>query len=158
MKKYFYSDGVDKFGPYTIDELHGKMITKDTKVWYEGLGEWQTAGSLPELNDLFRASPPPISTGASSSYGGPLDQQHRPPKNWLVESILSTLFCCLPFGIAGIVNAAKVESRYYAGDIEGANRAAADAKKWTMISFWIGFAFIALYIVFIIFAAVAGDL
>ncbi len=28
-----------------------------------------------------------------------------PPKNHLVEAILVTLFCCLPFGIVGIVNA-----------------------------------------------------
>jgi len=34
----------------------------------------------------------------------------KPPKSWLVESILVTLFCCLPFGIAGIVNASRVES------------------------------------------------
>jgi len=32
-----------------------------------------------------------------------------PPKNWLVESILVTLFCCLPLGIAGIINASKEE-------------------------------------------------
>ena len=53
----------------------------------------------------------------------------RPPKTWLVESILATLFCCLPFGIAGIVNAAKVESRFFAGDTEGALRASQEAGK-----------------------------
>ncbi|WP_419184195.1 DUF2752 domain-containing protein [Xiashengella succiniciproducens] len=41
----------------------------------------------------------------------------QPPKTWLGESILVTIFCCLPFGIAGIVNASKVESRFYAGEI-----------------------------------------
>lgn len=25
------------------------------------------------------------------------------PKTWMAESILVTVFCCLPFGIAGIV-------------------------------------------------------
>src|SRR4029079_6010877 len=40
--------------------------------------------------------------------------QNRPPKSWLAESILVTLFCCMPFGIAGIVNASRVESRFYA--------------------------------------------
>lgn len=62
----------------------------------------------------------------------------RPPKSWLVESILVTLFCCLPFGIAGIVNAAKVESRFNAGDVEGANRASSEAKKWTIVALIIG--------------------
>ena len=33
-------------------------------------------------------------------------EENVQPKTWLVESILVTLFCCLPFGIVGIVNAA----------------------------------------------------
>lgn len=71
----------------------------------------------------------------------------KPPKSWLVESILVTIFCCLPFGIAGIINASKVESRFYAGDIDGANRSSAEAGKWTKISFWVGVAAVALYII-----------
>lgn len=62
----------------------------------------------------------------------------NPPKSWLVESILATIFCCLPFGIAGIVNAAKVESKFAQGDLEGAERASANAKKWTLISAALG--------------------
>lgn len=49
-----------------------------------------------------------------------------------------TLFCCIPFGIAGIVNASKVESRFASGDIAGATQASNDAAKWTKISFWVG--------------------
>jgi hypothetical protein len=70
-----------------------------------------------------------------------------PPKTWLVESILVTLFCCLPFGIAGIVNAAKVESKFQSGDIQGSNEAAANAKKWTTIGFWVGLAIAVIYII-----------
>lgn len=82
-----------------------------------------------------------------------LDQPMRtqPPKNWLVESILVTILCCLPFGIVGIINASKVESKFFAGDIDGAERAAAEARKWTMIGFWIGIACIALYLIFVAF-------
>lgn len=86
----------------------------------------------------------------------------QPPKNWLVESILVTICCCLPFGIVGIINASKVESKFFAGDIDGAERAAAEAKKWTMIGFWIGIACIALYLIFMagvfFFAAKNGGL
>jgi hypothetical protein len=53
----------------------------------------------------------------------------------------------LPFGIAGIVNAAKVESKFNAGDIDGANKASADAKKWTTIGFWGGIAVAVIYII-----------
>ena len=70
---------------------------------------------------------------------------NTPPKNWLVESILVTLFCCLPLGIAGIINASRVEGLFLAGDIAGANKAAADAKKWTMYGLFAGLAVIVLY-------------
>ena len=69
-----------------------------------------------------------------------------PPKNWLVKSILVTLFCCLPLGIAGIINASKVEGLFLAGDIAGANKAAADAKKWTMYGLFTGLTVIVLYV------------
>ena len=70
-------------------------------------------------------------------------QPQAPPKNWLVESILVTIFCCLPFGIAGIVFASQVNSKFAAGDHAGAIKASLDAAKWTKIGFWIGIALIA---------------
>ncbi|CAN5152903.1 hypothetical protein BH09BAC3_BH09BAC3_16690 [soil metagenome] len=80
-----------------------------------------------------------------------LNTGQKPPKTWLVESILATIFCCIPVGIVGIVNATKVESRFYAGDIAGANQASADAAKWTKITFFIGVTWIVCYILFIVF-------
>ncbi len=71
--------------------------------------------------------------------------QSTQPKNWLVESILVTLFCCLPFGIVGIVYAARVNSEWAAGNPAGAERASKEAGKWTKIGFFIGLAVIALY-------------
>lgn len=68
------------------------------------------------------------------------------PKNWLVESILVTLFCCLPFGIVGIVNSANVNSRFDAGDLMGAEKASKEAGKWTKIGFFIGLAGIVIYL------------
>ena len=79
-----------------------------------------------------------------------------PPKNWLVESILVTVLCCLPFGIAGIINASKVEVLFLSGDIAGANKAAADAKKWTMYGLFAGLAVIVLYFLFILLAVISG--
>lgn len=72
------------------------------------------------------------------------------PKNWLVESILVTVLCCLPFGIAGIVSATKVESLYYAGDYEAAEQASKDAKKWTIVGFSSTFVLIILYFIFVV--------
>ena len=73
-----------------------------------------------------------------------------PPKNWLVESILVTIFCCLPFGIVGIINAANVNTKWTAGDFEGAERAAAEAKKWTKIGFFVGIAVVVVYLILVV--------
>jgi hypothetical protein len=61
-----------------------------------------------------------------------------PPKNWLVESILVTIFCCQPFGIVGIIFALMVNRNFAAGDYNGALQASKDAAKWTKIGFIIG--------------------
>ena len=79
------------------------------------------------------------------------------PQTWLVESILVTLFCCLPFGIAGIVNAANVSSRFSAGDIEGAIRASKQAGKWTKWGFFSSLIGVALYFILIFLGAIAGN-
>lgn len=70
------------------------------------------------------------------------------PKNWLVESILVTIFCCLPFGIAGIVFASQVNSKFDAGDHEGALKASKNAGKWTKIGFIVGIAWIIIGAIF----------
>ncbi len=74
---------------------------------------------------------------------------NTPPKNWLVESILVTILCCLPFGIAGIVFASQVNTKFAAGDYAGAEKASQDAAKWTKIGFFIGLAGLVLYMILI---------
>ena len=136
MRKYFYTNRVNNFGPFTLEELSEKNIQRDTLVWYEGLTEWKKAGSLPELSSLFRQVPPPA-PAPSPSVGNTVNNSRtyeRMPKTWLVESILATILCCLPFGIVGIVCASRVESRYYAGDTDGAFRASEEARKWTTVA------------------------
>ena len=86
-------------------------------------------------------------------YGQPdggVPQRPVPPKNYLIESLLVTAFCCVPFGVVGIVKAASVESRFAMGDYEGARKLSEDAKKWTMYGFWTGLIVGTLYILFIV--------
>ena len=66
------------------------------------------------------------------------------PKTWMAESILVTIFCCLPFGIAGIVFAAKVSSLYAAGRYEEAEAASKTAGTWSKIGFFVGLVVIIL--------------
>ncbi|MEP6845675.1 MAG: CD225/dispanin family protein [Panacibacter sp.] len=82
------------------------------------------------------------------NYG---QQPVTPPKNWLVESILVTIFCCLPFGIAGIVFAAQVNSKFAGGDYVGAEQASKEAARWTKIGFYLGIAQVVLGILWVVF-------
>lgn len=73
--------------------------------------------------------------------------------NYLPQAILTTVFCCLPFGIVAIVYAAQVNSKLAAGDYEGALSASKSAKLWSWISFGSGLAFLLIYIILIIIGA-----
>jgi len=48
---------------------------------------------------------------------------------YLAQSILVTLFCCVPLGIPAIIYAAQVTSKLQSGDVAGALRASQNAKK-----------------------------
>ena len=58
--------------------------------------------------------------------------------NYLVAAILCTLFCCLPFGIAGILFAVQANSKVQQGDIDGAAVAVSKAKLMCILSFVLG--------------------
>jgi len=68
-----------------------------------------------------------------------MNEQHfqptgTPPPNYLVFAILVTIFCCQILGIVSIIFAAQVNSRWNAGDVQGALDASKNAKLWA----WIG--------------------
>lgn len=63
-----------------------------------------------------------------------MDSNKPRPESNLVWAILSTLFCCLPFGIVSIVHAAKVDNLYNTGDYEGAQEASTKARNWAIYS------------------------
>ena len=60
--------------------------------------------------------------------------------SYLVQAILVTLFCCLPFGIVSIVYAAQVNGKIAAGDYRGAMDSSQKAKTWMWVSFGLGLA------------------
>ncbi|WP_103067949.1 CD225/dispanin family protein [Aquimarina sediminis] len=78
------------------------------------------------------------------------------PKNYLVESILATLFCCLPLGIVAIINASKVNSAFDSGNIEEAQKASSEAKKWMKYAIIAGVVGIVLYIVLVLVIGIGG--
>ena len=88
--------------------------------------------------------------------GGPTGPT-EPIPSYLVQAILVTLFCCLPFGIAAIVFAAQVDSKASAGDIQGALEASRKARTWTWVSFGCGLAGAMLYLLVLIGIGVMGS-
>lgn len=58
--------------------------------------------------------------------------------NYLVQSILCTVCCCIPLGIPAIVYSSQVNAKSAAGDIDGARVASNNAKKWCWIAFGVG--------------------
>lgn len=95
----------------------------------------------------------------NNPYARPESQAPMPrPDSYLVWAILSTILCCLPFGIVSIVYAAKVDSLYAAGNYREAQAASTNARKWAIISavtgFVTGFAVSVIYgIAFLVSAA-----
>ena len=77
------------------------------------------------------------------------------PKNYLAESILVTLFCCMPCGIVGIVKAASVGSLYSQGRYNEAQDASLSAKKWCKWGFIIALMMYILTIALFIMAFIA---
>ena len=77
------------------------------------------------MSDYGTPPPPPPAPGYNQPSAGV-----TPPPNYLVWAILSTIFCCLPFGIASIVFAAQVNGKYALGDVAGAQDSSAKARRF----------------------------
>ena len=103
----------------------------------------------------YGAPPPP---GQGGGYGAPPPApsyeaggvQGTPPPNYLVWAILSTIFCCLPFGIASIVFAAQVNGKWNYGDHAGAQDSSAKAKRFAIIAAVVGVVVNGAYAAFVL--------
>jgi uncharacterized membrane protein YvbJ len=76
--------------------------------------------------------------------------------NYLVQAILSTLCCCLPFGIVAIIFAAQVNTKLAAGDIDGAMESSKKAKMWCWVSLGCGLAGMVLYAIAMLLPLMLG--
>lgn len=60
MKTYYIHNGTENSGPFLLDELKAKKITKTTLIWFEGMDEWKYAGDIAELKSILAVVPPPL--------------------------------------------------------------------------------------------------
>ena len=86
------------------------------------------------------------------------EQPSRPPMpdNHLVWAILSTIFCCLPFGVVSIVYATQVESLYLQGRYEEAVDKSNKAFKWAIAAAATVAAIMMLYILILLIIMILG--
>lgn len=159
MQYWINHNGVQS-GPVDVEGLKSMALTSRAYVWHEGLSDWVKITQLPELQGLYEMVDEPAvqgqpleaatqqSTSASaattwqSAQGNeriqePASQEPCPPTN-LVWAILACVFCCIPFGIVGIIYASKVSKCYFAGDLVGAKRASETGAWWIIAAMVIG--------------------
>lgn len=84
-----------------------------------------------------------------------MEQNNTPlkPDTYLVWSILSTIFCCIPLGIISIVYASKVDSLWGQGRYQEAAAASGKAKKFAL---WGAISWVIVLLLYFVIAMVAG--
>lgn len=60
MKQYFYAEGENQLGPFSLEELSKKKITKETLIWFEGIDNWTKASEIEDLKPILKSIPPPL--------------------------------------------------------------------------------------------------
>jgi len=150
---YYINRNGEQSGPFSLQEIQqqlaeGRIATTDL-AWAEGMPQWVTVADILKPAGSPAPQPAPVRlTKESTPSSAPFNPVAgvKPP-NYLVHAILSTLCCCLPFGIVAIVFAAQVDSKYAAGDYAGSEEASKKAKMWFLValisglvagSLWIG--------------------
>ena len=129
---YYYLDQRNcQAGPLHPSEFQKHGINESTLVWRHGMTNWTPAGQIAELIPYLGQ------VVQSGSQQAPINTQQR-PDNFMVWAILSTIFCCLPTGIAAIFNANAVDTLWYEGKPQESIETMKCARKWTFISIGIG--------------------
>jgi hypothetical protein len=98
-------------------------------------------------------TPAPVPYASRQTY----QQNFSTPPNYLVQAILTTIFCCMPFGIVAIVYAAQVGSKAAAGDGAGALDSSNKARTWCWAAFLCGIIPIATWFIFVVIMGIAGS-
>lgn len=139
----------------TVATLTPPAVPKSVDdAWAEALGVPNNVPPVPDHTqpkNINPASPTvqPVHMNSMSRPMGSLNVQTASepmPQTFLVWSVVMTILCCTIPGIVAIIYSAKVSSRFYEGDLEGARRASRNAEIWIIISFVLGVITNTLYV------------
>lgn len=116
----------------------------------------------PPYNPAQNQAPPPNFNG-QQPYGQPYPGSMPPPpygqqppapqinqNSYLIWAILTTLFCCLPFGIASIVYASRINGFLMSGNFMMAQESAKKSKTFSIVAACVGGGLYLLYFIFIV--------
>jgi hypothetical protein len=81
MNKYYLHNGHESSGPFDLEEIKTRQITRSTLVWCEGMEDWTTAGEVPELKRILFSVPPPINSMALKPVTPTVDTNSGFPKS-----------------------------------------------------------------------------
>ena len=96
-------------------------------------------------NGIDNQTPPPVPEKDKMDLEKEWADRLGMSPTYLVWSIIATICCCLPAGVAAIIFSSQVSSRYYARDFKGARRASRQAEIWIIVSIVTGIIVNALY-------------
>lgn len=86
----------------------------------------------------------------AQQYSRPNPGRLRRPSSNLALSIITTVMCCFPFGVVGIVYATKVDPAWNAGNYEDAWIFSRKARNWCLWGIGLMLLFYIVYIALII--------
>ncbi len=163
MEYYINHRGISK-GPFTVEELERFKVSANTLVSLPDGSGWIEASKVNELKEAiedsttntdFHATPyipttAPISHEAQYATQPRFNKHTEPcPKNWLVESVLMTSICCLPFGILALIKSLRVEELHTQRDYKGAKEASKQAGNYFYVGLFSGLFFWFIYVALI---------
>jgi len=99
MSIYFLHIDGRQVGPYSKEELQQIRISRDTMIWFEGQEQWQEAGTVDALSDLFRNQPPPFKKkqGDAPVHPNPI-QTEEPVRNKATGKLKSSTLASIIIG------------------------------------------------------------
>ncbi|KAK2535186.1 hypothetical protein Q9966_006950 [Columba livia] len=112
-------------------------------------------GPFPPQGILPAPLPYPTYNGQPSTSPSPADHRQCPPKDYMVESVLVTIFCCLLTGVLALVYSHKTRAAIGRGDMAQANVASRKTQSLVLFSLlfglfasisWVIYVLVALYL------------
>lgn len=117
----------------------------------ESTGQKTTTGT--DTQKMYSSCQSTESTEQRSNPGTSESKPLSRPNNYLLWAILVTIFCCLPFGVVGIVYALKVDSAWDEGLYGTAGEYSKKARNWTL---WGAIISVLIYVIY--FVVIVGIL